>query len=473
MKKEIKGIISLAVAVVVVAAMVGLLFWQRNREVPEEYVPVAPPQVVRLVERREDEIVKVVFQDEDGTRTLLPFIDEDGRTQWMWEGVEYVLHLPYARNKARAGFSIFSSQVIHENVREVPDLRLEDFGFSQVIMTAHYDDGTSLSLYMGGPTPDFSGYFVMVEGDPGLYVITRANGDRLLLGLDDLLCRMLPIWDAETIDYVLINEQGRDPIEFIRVDHEEIEGMTLLRMLYPMPDRDVHASGFEFHVLEDFSSFMFSGVVSVHPTDLRPYGLDDPGLEFIYEAFHGQAHLLFGDVFFRDVNGEETAFIYVKFADRPHVFEALYEPVRALQDVNFLRFVERFIYLVNIQSVERINIVSQDGEIEIYINQVEDSNDIAPTVNGEAIADQPFRVAYRLLVGLGIDGEIEPFTPRTAPVHTVTYTHFEYDDVELRFYVYDENFFAVSVDGEEIWFVTSRLSFDRFLAHLAGIQRIG
>ncbi|MCL2527256.1 MAG: DUF4340 domain-containing protein [Defluviitaleaceae bacterium] len=470
--KEKKGFISLAVAVLVVVGMVGLLFWQRNREpAPEEYVPAAPPQVIRLVDRQEAEVTKIVFADDDGTHTLVPYIDDEGQIQWRWEGADYVLHLPFASNKARASFNLFSNQIIHEDIHEVPDLRLEEFGFSRLVVTAHYNDGTTKNLYMGGPTPDFVGYFMMVEGNPGLYVISRSNGDRLLQGLEDMLCTALPFWDAETADYVLLVERGRDPIEFSRVDHETIEGATFLQMIEPIPYREVHASGFQHHIIDDFGDFRISGLASLHPADLSPYGLDDPVVEFIYKAFHGEAHLLFGDVFFRDVNGTETAFIYVKFADRPHVFEALYEPARALKNVNFLRFIDRFIALINIQDVGRIDITAPNGEFEVYINHDdEDERDIAPTINGISVAEQPFRVAYRLLVGLGIDGEVEPFTPTAPPIYTVTHSLLEGDDVVLHFYAHDDNFLAVSVDGEEAWFVTGRVNVERFLTALVNLM---
>ncbi|MCL2572086.1 MAG: DUF4340 domain-containing protein [Defluviitaleaceae bacterium] len=462
--KGIKQAVTLGLALIIVAVMVGLLFWQRNREVIPEELPDIPTQSVRLVDRSENELTQVVFQNQDGTsHVMLPFEDEEGQRQWGWDEIDYQLDTTDTRNKIRGAFALFSNQVIHEDVHEVEGIRLEDFGMGQLIVTAHYDDGTTMNLYLGGPTSDFSAYFFMVEGNPGLFTISRLNAHRFLFALEDMLEISLPIFDTETLDYVLIAERDREVIEFSRQPHDTFEDMTWHIMDQPFPGREVFISNFGYHILERFAPFRLGDLVNIHPTSLAPYGLDSPSLEFIYQAPHGEAHLLFGDVFFKDTDGDEVAYIYVKFADRPHVFEARFEEMRVLTNVDVLRFIERFIALMDIQDVERLHVITPDNEYEIIVNHVEDSTDIAPTVNGIEVADRPFRGVYRQLIGLGIDGEIEPFIPTEPPVHVVTYFIIEGDDIVIRFYAYDDNFLAVSVNGEEIWFVTNRRSFNDFI----------
>ncbi|MCL2360586.1 MAG: DUF4340 domain-containing protein [Defluviitaleaceae bacterium] len=468
-----KQIITIVTSVVVIGLLVGLLMWQR-REVPVDEgayngEEAPPPQVVRIVDRTEAEIVKVVFQGEYETATMIPFMDEDDQLQWKREGVDYVLNLTETRNNIRAAFSLFSSQVIHEDVNDVPELNLDDFGFNQLIMTAHYDDGTTLNIYLGSPTIDFRGYFVMVEGDPALYTISALNAGRMRFGLDDMLDTMLPVWDVETIDYFKLVERDRGVIEFARKEHDTFEGLFYLSMIEPFPGSEVWGTSFSHHIMEHFFTFRLGDLISLHPDSFASYGLDDPSLEFIYQAPHGEAHLFFGDVFFREEGDEEVAFIYVKFADRPHVFEALFEPVQVMFGMNPLRFIARFIALVDIQTVGQIYVSTGNQDFEVHINQVEDSTDIEPTINGIDVSDSAFRVTYRLLIGLGIDYEVEPFAPVGAPLYTIRYAMFEEDDILLSLYAYDDNFHAVSVNGEEIWFVVSRRSVDLFIASLEGL----
>jgi len=458
-----KQAVSLAVAVVVVLGMVGLLFWQRNREPEYDYVPTPPPQLVRIVERTMDEVVKVVFYDHGESLTMVPITDEYDRTEWTVEGVDFLLNSNATGDKVRAAATLFSSRVVYEDMREVPDLRLEDFGFGDIVMTAHYSDGTTINLLIGHATADFAGHFAMIEGEPGLYIITMANAERIRLGVTDMLDVGLPVWDSDTIEYFFVHERGEEPIEFEREYHYHFEDFRWVTMRTPLTGREVWTDSFNHHVLEPFSNFMFWDLANIYPDDLGAYGLAEPSLEMIYRAPHGEAHLLFGDVFTREINNTSVPFIYVMFADRPHVFEALYEPSQVLFNMNPLRFVARFTALVNITDVERIDLITPDEIFEIYINQEEDSTTIAPTINGVLVEERPFRQVYQLLIGLGIDTEIEPFTPTGEPIYRVTYTMHEDEDLVLRFFDFDPNFLATQVNDDDVWFVTSRRNIDAFI----------
>ena len=469
-KKGVREFLPLIVSVIIIGLLVGLLLWQRNRE-PEDdgEIPYTPTQIIRLVDRTEDEILKVVFQGEE-TITMLPFEDENGHTQWTQEGVDYIFNHIMTRNRIRAAFNIFSSQIIHEDINEVPGLNLDDFGFNKVVMTAYYTDGTTINLYLGGPTADLSGHFFMVEGNPALYTISMPNAQRFTWGVEDLLDTFLPEWVTDPIDHLLIAERDRNPIEFIRDSHPDFPDLDWLIMNQPFHGHEIFVASFDAHVMGHFSAFTIGDLVNVDAADLSPYGLDNPSLEFIYVAPHGEAHLLFGDVFFKDVDGEDTAFIYVMFAGRPHVFETLYAPVQVIFNMNVLRFIERFVAIMDIQTVERIDISTLDTEYVIYINHVGD-RDIEPTVNDIPVDVSDFRTVYRMLIGLSINAEIEQFTPTDEPVFTVLYTRTEdEEDVYLRFYPYDDHFLAVSVDGEEAWYVITLRSFELFLTYLEALM---
>jgi len=464
-----KKAISFAAVLIVIAAMVGALMWQRSRE-PEIEEIAATPTGRHLIQRTEAELVSVLFDSSDQTAVMWSFTDEDtGRTEWTWQDTDYLLDNAQTRHKIRSAFTLFANQVVHEDVNEVEGLNLADFGLDPPIMTitAEYTDGTTTNIYLGSPTIDFRGYFLMIEGDPGLFTISMLNAERFLFGLEDMIDVSLPIWHAESIEHIMISERGQATIEFVLEEHHEFEGFMWHVMYQPFPGHEVYPTSFEHHYFERFSAFTLHDLVNLHPEDFAVYGLDEPSLEFIYRAPHGEAHLLFGDVFMREIGGEEVPFIYVQFYGRPHVFEAWYDPISTLFGMNVLRFIERFISLVNISDVERIDILTPDTDLVVYINTVEDSTDIRPTINGVLVDDSEFRLVYRLIIGLSIDFEITPMAPIGEPLYTVRYTIFDGDDIELRFFYYDANFLAVSVDGADIWFVTNRRNFDMFIGRLS------
>jgi len=464
-----KKIIYLLVAIILVGGMIGALAWQRGQE-PEPVEEAPPPATtINLIQTSEAELQRVTFSDSEqhNTSVMVPFTDENFNRQWRWEGADYVLNTVNTRNKIRGMFALTANQVVHEDINEA-GINLADFGLYPPYMTitAEYGDGTTKNVYLGSPTIDLMGRFVMVEGSTGLYTVNRAIADRFLMGLEDMIDVSLPVWSTEAITQVVIAQRDQDIIDFRLEEHHEFLGNYWLVMQEPFPGREVYSSSFEYHVFEDFAMFMLGDLVSFHPTNLAPYGLDYPSLEFIYRAHHGEAHLLFGDIFFREVNGHEVAFIYVKFADRPHVFETFYDFARPLFDVNVLRFIDRFISLVMIHDVEWIEVTTPDGDFDLQIGHIEDSSDIIPTINGTFILDSDFRLLYRMLIGLGIDAEIAPFTPTAPPLYTITHHLLEDDNIVLHFYHYSDSFLAVSVDGDDIWFVTNRRNFDMFTSRL-------
>jgi len=467
MRKLKKEIISLVVAVLVVGGLLGALAWQRNRDAAPEEEPPAPATSTQIIQRTEAELVSATFQTPYETNVMVPLETEAGSREWAWEGADYVLDNTNARHKVRGAFNLFANQVVHENAAEA-GIDLGDFGFHPPYMTvtSQFEDGTTTILHLGSLTADHLARFAIVEGEPGLYTVANLSADRLFWGLEDLICRLLPVWTIEEIQYALIAQQGQEPVEFRIEEHHDFEGVYWLVMQQPFPGREVFGMSLDHHIFEPLAPFVLGDVVSVHPTNLTPYGLDNPSMEFIYQAPHGEAHLLFGDVFMRDVNGASTQFIYVKFADRPHVFEALHEPVSALFDINPLQFIDRFIALMNIQDVERMEVLTPGGDFDIVINHIEDSTDIEPTINNAPVDDSEFRLIYRLAIGIGIDSEIASVTPPATPLYTIRYILHEGEDTVLTFYDYNEHFLSVSVDGQDIWFITNRRNFDMFITRL-------
>jgi hypothetical protein len=288
----------------------------------------------------------------------------------------------------------------------------------------------------------------------------------------------LPRFDAEDVQFFKIDQRDTPTIELAvaygvgLVDEEQalsalnLPQFAFLRMIQPIPGRGLDTSRLELFVTEPLNQLRLYEVVSVAPVSLAPYGLDNPSLEFMYLDPNGGVHLVFGDTFAH----EGALHIYVKFADRPHVFKARYEPASVLFDLSLFTFIERFHALVGIVDVESIAITSPNEarNMEMVINHCgqEGSDDIFPVINGINVRDSAFRVAYRLLIALSADGEVEPFAPQGAPEFTIVYHRITNPDIELRFFPFDNNFYVVSINGADAWGVTNRRDVETFFSHV-------
>jgi hypothetical protein len=479
---QTKKNLSLLFAAVAVAALTILYIWRVNREpedIPEETpAPVAAP--LSLANRAQAEVARIYVTTGEGTLLFLPGDDVFGQFTWyLAEDPDLLLDRAQVQHKLRPAFSLNANDRIHE---DTGGLQLADFGLDPPLLTlsAHKYDGGVATLRLGSPTPDQTRYFIMADGDPAIYVIPRLTAERMLLRPEELLDRSLPSVVSEQITYFRLAQRGRDTMELVHDPDLEISetmatlGITPLTVVLPGAIAGREADNFILtrQALEPFDEeFRLGEVAAMYPDDLAPFGLDDPFIDFHFISEQGELHLLFGSFFVREVNGASVNHIYVKLADRPHVFMAESAPVTHITDLNMMQFITRFVALVPIVEVERVTVTHTlpERNLDIVINHdpAEGSNTIFPTINGYAIPEAPFRVLYRMLIGIGADAYREPFRPEGEPVFTVIYHMLDGTETVIGFFYFDENFFSFSVDGDYAWAVTNRRSVDVFFNEAA------
>ena len=476
-----KKIISMSLMVVVIVAL-GVMYFIQTRPEPlspsleNEDTIVAEAVNLRLIERQEEDVLSIAFITEEETHGMFSIPNEAGGVMWRWaDNYEYLLDPARAREKARPAWQLTAIHQLHENSYH---LDLSEFGLDPPLTTimVAYADGTFTNIYLGGTTTDLRHNFIMVGDDPAIYTIVSVIAQRMQGTLKDILDRT-PIAFAGAAHYIKIVQPGRRTVELAIIDSTDnnddffMAGTGLLAMLQPFPGRGVSLHGLNVNILEPFGAdFRIGDVVAVSPNDLSQFGLDKPSLEFIYHSDFGELHLMFGSVF-QDENGTQ---IYVKMADRPHVFQADFAPIIYLIDINLFQLVDRFITLINILDVNSITIDSNDPmrQFDLQINHAEagTTNAISPTVNGIDVPEAAFRRAYQLLIALAGDAPIEQFSPNEEPEFTVTYHRNDgVGTTVVRFFNHDANFLAVSLDDEDPWFITNRRSVELMFAELQGL----
>jgi len=479
MSRQLKRTISMCATLVLIAVMAGLYLWQQNVERPEEDIPLNLPAITTLIQRPEREVASVTFHSGGEPYTMVPHTSENGIVTWHWgPAPEFLINTAQSREKVRLAWQFTASDIAHEDTAGL-DLALFGLNPPQITLEAEYTDGTSSIIRVGSPTADMRNYFVMIDDDPTMYLLGSIWVTRITTTIEDMIDLRLPRFDVEAAELIKIDQRDTPTIELAvaygigLVDEEQalsalnLPEFKFLRMIQPMPGRGLDSSRLELFVIEPLNELRLLDVVSLAPANLAPYGLENPSLEFMYQDPFGEAHLIFGDTFVH----EDILHIYVKFADRPHVFRARYTPASVLFDLNLFTFIERFHALVAITDVESITVTSSVNEarnLEMVVNHCDEegSDDIFPVINGVNVRDSAFRVAYRLLIGLSADGETEPFTPQGTPEFTIVYHRIAHPDTELRFFAMDSNFYVVSINGEDAWGVTNRRDVETFFSHI-------
>lgn len=461
MTRKKKRTITLSILVVLVAAMGAFYFlYEREEYEPEPFVSTFST----LVQRPETDVASVNFLHKDGdSYQMRPTHNQQGQVAWYWQPEpDYMLMATRARQKVQMAWQLTAADTVHEYTA---GLNLADFGLAppQLTMQVEYTDGTAKNIYIGYNTADMRHAFLMVTGSDAMYITNSVWADRATAGIESLIDMELPLFTLH-VEHMRIIQRGVPEIELSVMYGEGVldESMAVsmlalpelkrLRMVQPLLGRGIDEARLEIFLLDVFQEFRLQEVVSLAPASLAPYGLDNPSLEFVFYDPWEETHLIFGNRFFVD----DVEYIYVKFADRPHVFKALFETADILFDFNIFMFIERFLALVDIQDVERLTMESDDQyrNFEAVLNHYGEF-DIAPTVNGINVTESDFRVAYRLLIALSADSDVPPFTPTAAPCVTITFHRIQHPDTIVHLFDLDGNFYGVSVNGSDVWFVTN------------------
>lgn len=472
MSKGKKNLIVLIVALMVVGGLAGVYIWQGNRQAAEAEVEASPApaaETLLLIDRDENDLNRVAFTTADRSLTLTA--DRTGEeTVWQMDGDEDIaINQTTAKDMVRGLHYLSVVEKVYDQVDNPAD-----FGFgseSSATAVCEYTDGTSAVVRIGMMTPAKDRYYLMMDGDPALYLLYTYYGDRYFNDAGSLIDKTIPTFASENIEYVLIAERDKKPIEFgfYGTEDEKQEtydqfGMIYVTMLQPYPGRELYYSNFERMVLTDFASFQPGEMVALRPDDYAPYGLDNPSLELlIRDLEENELHLFFGD-------RTDDGLIYFKFGDRPHVFTAEYDMVKMLYNIDVFSFIEKFVALINIEECVSIDIATTNDPARNYsiqLNHVtlppeegeeEGEKIIEPLVNGQQVQDMAFRTFYQRLIGLSYDTEIEPMEPEGEPVFTVTYTLKDKPPVVTKYYNYINNFYAVQRDDNPVQFVSNQHS---------------
>ena len=467
MKKKHKQALYLILAIAIIGVMAFAYFFATD---DESQLVQAGETVqggsVQLLNRSESDVVSISFWTQDSLSYMLPYYGEDGSRRWSYSvGEGFLLNQSRIRDKARPAWALSVPEVLHENTE---GLNLGDFGLSpaKLVMEVSFYDGTSHSIRIGSQTTDLRHYFLMIDNDPAIYLITSFVAERMMSDISDLIDLSLPFFDFDMATYVSIRQRDREPIEFsllgpVPVDHPPGWNLVMTQPFYGFDTRMIVLD-------EDITLARLLHVASVYPESLDDYGLSEPRLEFEFHSIYDEITLLLGSTFVDD----ETEYIYVKIEGRPHVFVAEYRYMQALFDLNPLDFILRIIMLVHIVDIYAVTLhsVNENENFVMIINhEGGDSTAINPTINGVEVTDAEFRTVYQTIIGLSVDSPVAAFTPDDEPRLTLTYHFIEQDNRNIRLFYRDAQFYYVSLDGGDVHFVINRRAVERMIS---GIQNL-
>ncbi|MCL2462293.1 MAG: DUF4340 domain-containing protein, partial [Defluviitaleaceae bacterium] len=383
---------------------------------------------------------------------------------------------------------------------------LADYGLDppQATVDVTYTDGSEAVIYVGRATPGQDYYYGMVSGDDSVYLLYNNTAKYLMYGLNDLIDKTVPAIDYNTLQYVDITQPGKDEIEFGFVGTEaekqaaidQYNGAVPLTLMKPWPGMGIYGSQFNYIVLGNNSDTnititlgdLVEADANMGEVDTAKYGFDDPQLTFRITDATNDVHLIIG----ADIPGEDNM-AYIMRYGVPVVYKIDKTTISSFFNVNVFGFIDHNVALQNIVQCTGMDIVSQDHSYTSVIDHTTVTGTPAPvnsdpsatpaatsapqdvitaTVNGQVIDSDTFRKFYRIVISLSYEDQIPPFTPTGSPEVTITFHLDDGTNIVTQYYDYNDDFYAVVKNGENLPFVVSKkffpLMFDSADKMLAG-----
>jgi hypothetical protein len=198
----------LTVAVVVLAALAGILYWSEHRKSPDENtgVPTTPAPLILKIDPAN--ITQLVIKQKGSDPVTL---EKSGGT-WQITGPK-----PYpADQNAVAGMLSTLSALNADRLVEDKGANLSQYGLAAPVVELDITDkGHTQQLLLGDDTPAGSDVYAALAADPKVFTVASYNKSSLNKGLSDLRDKSLITLNADKVSRVELLKKGED-IEFDR-----------------------------------------------------------------------------------------------------------------------------------------------------------------------------------------------------------------------------------------------------------------
>ena len=309
-------------------------------------------------------------------------------------------------------------------------------------------EGKIISLLIGSLNPSKTGYYVQIKGWDEIFLIKNAYGDSLILSLDELRYRSLPVIDISRINTITINNESKINI----VPYERSDMFTSEIFAYMM--NEPYRNNIPVHN-ENLKSFLLKMEVPLEIVDFidkgnpEEYGINDNEIGISIKEDSGKSLDLYLG---KDADNNK---VYCMMKGDDQIFTLYKKDLPFLQMKPF-DFVDRFPHLIQLDSIDTLQIITDDLAIMGTIDRRNSSNDYA--INGLEIEEKAFKSFYQDVLYLLMEGEAEQSVNTDDPEITISYKLYDGGSLwtHLNFYPYDSEYYAVARNENEPEFIIGR-----------------
>jgi Domain of unknown function (DUF4340) len=201
---KLRGLI---IAIAVLAALTGALYWSNHEKPADTASTDAPPKILTL---KEDDISRIDLKKKGADELILA---KDGSGKWQITapkplGVEQNTVSPMLSSLS----TLTSGRLVEEKASD-----LRQFGLSDPALTVKITEknNQTQTLLLGDNTPAGSAVYAKLEGDPRVFTVASYNKGNIDKSVNDLRDKRLLTVDADKISKLELMAKNQD-IEFGR-----------------------------------------------------------------------------------------------------------------------------------------------------------------------------------------------------------------------------------------------------------------
>ena len=333
--------------------------------------------------------------------------------------------------------SVTAGRILEDYTGTLSDYGLEDTKKSVLVSMK---DGTQYKLLIGNSTNFDGEHYAMLEGENRIITLSSYDVENLIKEPSEMRSKNICKLESDNIMSFTIKKNGKKEVS-VKYDKNYVPSNEYQSVSYLVtyPYSNVTASLDKLQALfENITSLSAQSIVEENPKNLSRYGLDKP-YELEITDFDGKKTTV------RTGDYGENGSVYLMYNDVPVVYLAECPFYEAVKTSVAAEYVERFIHLFNIQSLEKV-VITANGEEHVMSVTEKSKDEYSYKIDEKNVSEDKFKKIYQLVIGVTA-ADFTSGTARGEEEYSFTFCFNDGTKKTFTYYNYNERYSIVKADN--------------------------
>ncbi len=418
-KRKKKNAITMVSLLLLLVVLIGVYVWYSGREPKTD-----KPEDSNTISVAKIDSTKVKELHYVGKDYEMDFVLTDG----VWKEKDDS-ERPIDQDNVSAIIALVSninaSKVVTDSTSDLASFGLDN---PKPSVEVTLEDGSKVTLKVGGAVPTGEGYYALVNNDNKVYLVDNSYGSGLVYTqLSMTMVQKAPEIDPEKLNYLNIDMRDGQDVELLLNARgaKDISGFDTYKWQFLKPYGDGYAADDTEvqKIQQNYASFTYNGCVDYKGEDLAKYGLDKPMATITVGYYVEQASptpttpstdlpIKRYKIYVGNKAEDDNYYIQVDGLKSVYLMDS--SKVDAMLKVDTYTLVNKYAALPNILKVDKasVNIDGKSYELDIKTTKTKDTNGDEKSTqtfkfNGKDADETASRDLYKALIGIMYDAPLK------------------------------------------------------------------